>query len=174
MRRKRSLGRLIWATSTVLSQMFSIEDRRRDLFATAERLDLEGIVAKRTADPYAAGTVWYKVKNRVYTQAAWARVPPGLAWKDLASRPTGCACPIAVRRAPPAFPGGPGWRRRGRYWPSRRTCWISGARLRQSPPNLDESPRARSCLRAGPTAHRNLADRILATAPRIRKATWHS
>ena len=36
--------------------------------AAAERLDLEGIVAKRKADPYAAETIWYKVKNCAYTQ----------------------------------------------------------------------------------------------------------
>ncbi|HEX3233489.1 MAG TPA: hypothetical protein VHR41_04800 [Gemmatimonadales bacterium] len=68
-RRKRALHRVIWAASTVLSQMFFIEERGRDLFAAAERLDLEGIVAKRKADPYGPETVWYKVKNRAYTQA---------------------------------------------------------------------------------------------------------
>jgi ATP-dependent DNA ligase len=52
----------------VLSQVFSIEEQGRDLFAAAERLDLEGIVAKRKADPYAPSTVWYKVRNRAYTQ----------------------------------------------------------------------------------------------------------
>jgi bifunctional non-homologous end joining protein LigD len=68
-RRKRALGRLIWASSTASSQVFSVEQRGRDLFAAAERLDLEGIVAKRKADPYGPQTVWYKVKNRAYTQA---------------------------------------------------------------------------------------------------------
>jgi bifunctional non-homologous end joining protein LigD len=68
-RRKRALTRLIWATSTVLSQVFSIEERGRDLFAGAERLDLEGIVAKRKADSYCREAVRYKVKNRGYTQA---------------------------------------------------------------------------------------------------------
>jgi bifunctional non-homologous end joining protein LigD len=68
-RRKRHLNRIVWATSTVLSQVFSIEERGRDLFSAAERLDLEGIVAKRKSDPYAAETVWFKVKNRAYTQA---------------------------------------------------------------------------------------------------------
>jgi ATP-dependent DNA ligase len=53
----------------VLSQAFSIEERGRDLFAAAERLDLEGIVAKRKADRYAPETVWYKIKNPAYTQA---------------------------------------------------------------------------------------------------------
>ncbi len=32
-----------------------------------ERLDLEGIVAKRKADLYAPSTTWLKVKNRAYT-----------------------------------------------------------------------------------------------------------
>jgi ATP-dependent DNA ligase len=46
-RRKQLLTRLIPATTTVLSQVFSIAERGRDMFAAAERLDLEGIVAKR-------------------------------------------------------------------------------------------------------------------------------
>jgi ATP-dependent DNA ligase len=56
------------ATTTVLSRVFSIEERARDLFAAVERLDLEGIVAKRKADPYRPETVWYKIKSRTYTQ----------------------------------------------------------------------------------------------------------
>jgi bifunctional non-homologous end joining protein LigD len=67
-RRKRALMGLVPATTTVLSQVFTIEERGRDLFAAAQRLDLEGIVAKRPADHYAAGTIWYKIKNRAYTQ----------------------------------------------------------------------------------------------------------
>jgi bifunctional non-homologous end joining protein LigD len=67
-RRKRHLSRVVWAASTVLSQVFSVEERGRDLFAAAERLDLEGIVAKRKKDPYGPATVWFKVKNRAYTQ----------------------------------------------------------------------------------------------------------
>jgi ATP-dependent DNA ligase len=38
-------------------------------FEAAQRLDLEGIVAKRRTDPYTLQTVWYKVKNPAYTQA---------------------------------------------------------------------------------------------------------
>jgi bifunctional non-homologous end joining protein LigD len=41
-RRKRALTGLIPAATTVLSQVFSIEGRGRDLFDAAERLDLEG------------------------------------------------------------------------------------------------------------------------------------
>jgi ATP-dependent DNA ligase len=40
----------------------------RTLFEAAQRLDLEGIVAKRKTDPYKAGAIWYKIKNRAYTQ----------------------------------------------------------------------------------------------------------
>jgi ATP-dependent DNA ligase len=34
----------------------------------AERLNLEGIVAKRKADPYMPGVTWCKIKNRACTQ----------------------------------------------------------------------------------------------------------
>jgi bifunctional non-homologous end joining protein LigD len=67
-RRKQLLTRLIPATTTVLSQVFSIAERGRDMYAAAERLDLEGIVAKRKADAYRPETVWYKIKSRTYTQ----------------------------------------------------------------------------------------------------------
>jgi ATP-dependent DNA ligase len=67
-RRKQLLTRRIPATTTVLSQVFSIEERGRDLFAAVERLDLEGIVAKRKADAYRPETIWYKIKSRTYTQ----------------------------------------------------------------------------------------------------------
>jgi ATP-dependent DNA ligase len=40
----------------------------RALFEASQRLDLEGIVAKRKADPYAPGVTWYKIKNRAHTQ----------------------------------------------------------------------------------------------------------
>jgi hypothetical protein len=66
-RRKRALHGLVPATTTVVSQVVSIEERGRDLFAAVERLDLEGIVAKRKADPYRPETVWYKSKSRTYT-----------------------------------------------------------------------------------------------------------
>ena len=68
-RRKRALHKLVWASSTPLSQVFTIEERGRDLFLAAQRIDLEGIVAKRKNDPYAPATVWYKIRNPAYTQA---------------------------------------------------------------------------------------------------------
>ena len=39
-----------------------------NLFAAADRLDLEGIVAKQKTDAYRPETVWYKIKSRTYTQ----------------------------------------------------------------------------------------------------------
>jgi len=51
-----------------MSQVFSIEEWGRDLFDAAERLDLEGIAAKRKARAYRPETVWYKIKSRTYTQ----------------------------------------------------------------------------------------------------------
>jgi ATP-dependent DNA ligase len=52
----------------VVSPVFFIEERGRDLFAAAERLDLEGMVAKRKADPYSDGVTWYKIRSPTYTQ----------------------------------------------------------------------------------------------------------
>jgi bifunctional non-homologous end joining protein LigD len=68
-KRKRRLEQLIPTNNPTLSRMLAIEEHGRELFEAAQRLDLEGIVAKRRADPYSAQTVWYKVKNPAYTQA---------------------------------------------------------------------------------------------------------
>jgi bifunctional non-homologous end joining protein LigD len=68
LRRKRVLDRLIRRTSTVLSRVYGVRGRGRDLFHAAERLDLEGIVGKRLLDPYAPGTEWRKIRNTAYTQ----------------------------------------------------------------------------------------------------------
>jgi hypothetical protein len=37
------------------------------------QLDLEGILAKRKAEPYGPRTAWYKIKNPTYTQAEGRR-----------------------------------------------------------------------------------------------------
>lgn len=52
--------------------MFSVEERGRDLFDAAERLDLEGIVAKRRADRYAPGVTWFKRSRIERTRKARA------------------------------------------------------------------------------------------------------
>jgi ATP-dependent DNA ligase len=40
----------------------------RALFEEVQRLDSEGIVAKRKANPYEPGVTWYKIKDRIYPQ----------------------------------------------------------------------------------------------------------
>ncbi len=65
--RKRGLFGLVPASTSLVSQVFSIEERGRDMFAAAERLDLEGIVAKRKSDRYGPETVWYQILSRTYT-----------------------------------------------------------------------------------------------------------
>jgi ATP-dependent DNA ligase len=45
-----------------------VPGRGRDLFAAVQRLDLEGVVAKRAVDPYTPDTLWRKVRNGEYTQ----------------------------------------------------------------------------------------------------------
>lgn len=67
--RKRRLEELIPETNPSLSRILTADADGRELFEAVQRLDLEGIVAKRKADPYSPRTIWYKVKNPSYTQA---------------------------------------------------------------------------------------------------------
>ncbi|HET6795681.1 MAG TPA: RNA ligase family protein [Gemmatimonadales bacterium] len=67
--RKKRLERLVSGTGDTLVRVPSFEEHGRELFRAACQLDLEGIVAKRTSDPYATETSWYKIKNPAYTQA---------------------------------------------------------------------------------------------------------
>jgi bifunctional non-homologous end joining protein LigD len=69
LRRKRRLEQLIPTNNAPLSRVLAVEEHGRELFEAAQRLDLEGIVAKRKADPYSPQAVWYKQKNPAYTQA---------------------------------------------------------------------------------------------------------
>ena len=68
-KRQQRLARLVPDTTDVLSRVLLVEEAGGALFEAAQRLDLEGIVAKRRADPYATGITWYKIKNPAYTQA---------------------------------------------------------------------------------------------------------
>jgi ATP-dependent DNA ligase len=68
-KRKRRLEQLIPTNNSTLSRVLAVEDHGRELYEAAQRLDLEGIVAKRKADPYSPETIWYKLKNPAYTQA---------------------------------------------------------------------------------------------------------
>jgi bifunctional non-homologous end joining protein LigD len=68
-KRQQRLARLIPKTTPILSRVLVVEEDGRALFEAAQRLDLEGIVAKRKTDQYAPHTVWLKIKNPAYTQA---------------------------------------------------------------------------------------------------------
>jgi bifunctional non-homologous end joining protein LigD len=63
-KRRRALAKLVKNTPVGLVE--STDDPR--LFDVTAEMDLEGIVAKRRADPYAAETRWVKVKHRAYSQ----------------------------------------------------------------------------------------------------------
>jgi len=56
------------ASSPTISEAVSVERRGRELFELMRTHDLEGIVAKRLADPYEPRTRWLKVKNPDYSQ----------------------------------------------------------------------------------------------------------
>ena len=66
--RKRHLEGLIPETNPSLSRMLVVDGDGRDLLEAVQRLDLEGIIAKRKADTYSSRALWYKVKNPSYTQ----------------------------------------------------------------------------------------------------------
>jgi bifunctional non-homologous end joining protein LigD len=68
-KRKRRLEQLIPTNNSTLSRVLAVEEHGRELVEAAQRLDLEGIVAKRRADSYSPQTIWYKIKNPAYTQA---------------------------------------------------------------------------------------------------------
>jgi len=67
--RRRQLQAILPAGSPVISEAVSVEGRGCELFELMVAHDLEGIVAKRLADPYGPRTRWLKIKNPGYTQA---------------------------------------------------------------------------------------------------------
>ena len=58
--RKRRLERLIRTTTPLLSRVLTVPWDGRALFEAVQRLDLEGIVAKRKADCYSPTVTWYR------------------------------------------------------------------------------------------------------------------
>lgn len=65
-KRKAALQRLV-RRCTWVSLIESHTDA--ELFEVVTGLDLEGVVAKRSDEPYTSATRWVKVKNRNYSQA---------------------------------------------------------------------------------------------------------
>lgn len=68
-KRRQQLERLLPATSSVLSHTMAVPGEGKALFGAVQRLDLEGIVAKRASDPYDPKSVWFRIKNRLYSQS---------------------------------------------------------------------------------------------------------
>ena len=69
-RRKELLGYLLPEDTGPLYKVLAIEEYGRALFGAARRMDLEGIVAKRKADPYEPGTVWYRIANPAHRRVS--------------------------------------------------------------------------------------------------------
>jgi len=66
--RRQRLQTISQARSPMISEAVSVERRGRELFELMCAHDLEGIVAKRLADPYEPRVRWLKVKNPDYSQ----------------------------------------------------------------------------------------------------------
>ena len=67
--RRRLLQGILPKGSPIVFEVLSVVGRGRKLFALMCTNDLEGIVAKRLADPYGPRTRWLKIKNPGYSQA---------------------------------------------------------------------------------------------------------
>jgi ATP-dependent DNA ligase len=66
--RRRHLQRIVPKGSSVVTEVLSVHGRGCELFELMREHDLEGIVAKRLADPYDARVRWLKIKNPDYSQ----------------------------------------------------------------------------------------------------------
>jgi len=66
--RRRALQAVLPKALPILSEALSVEGRGRELFDLICTNDLEGVVAKRLADPYDPRVRWLKIKNRDYSQ----------------------------------------------------------------------------------------------------------
>ena len=66
--RRRRLEMMLPTGSRTISEAVSVEGRGRELFDMMCAHDLEGIVAKRLADPYEPRVRWLKIKNSDYSQ----------------------------------------------------------------------------------------------------------
>ena len=66
--RRRLLQGILPKGSPIVSEALSVTGRGRELFELMCSNDLEGIVAKRLADPYDTRVRWLKIKNPDYSQ----------------------------------------------------------------------------------------------------------
>ncbi len=90
--RKRLLADLLPSDTGPLYKVFTLEEHGRALFEAARKMELEGIVAKRTGDPYGPETLWYTVRNPAYRQSESgraARAPRGVRMSSGSPRASG-------------------------------------------------------------------------------------
>ena len=66
--RRQRLQGILPKGSPIVSEALSVAGRGRELFELMCANDLEGIVAKRLADPYGGRVRWVKIKNPDYSQ----------------------------------------------------------------------------------------------------------
>jgi len=66
--RRQRLQSILPKGSPIVSEALSDAGRGRELFELMRTNDLEGIVAKRLADPYGGRVRWLKIKNPDYSQ----------------------------------------------------------------------------------------------------------
>jgi bifunctional non-homologous end joining protein LigD len=66
--RRRRLQGILPKGSPVISEALSVVGRGRELYELMRAHDLEGIVAKRLADPYGPNVRWFKIRNPDYAQ----------------------------------------------------------------------------------------------------------
>jgi ATP-dependent DNA ligase len=78
--RRLALEQLIPKAGGLLSRVYAVHEQGRALFRAAERLHYQGIVAKRSTDPYRVGSVWYAIRTREATRR------PGLSFDADAPR----------------------------------------------------------------------------------------
>jgi bifunctional non-homologous end joining protein LigD len=67
--RRQQLQAILPKASPIITEAVSVTGRGRDLFELMCANDLEGIIAKRLADPYDPRVRWLKIKNPSYSQA---------------------------------------------------------------------------------------------------------
>jgi bifunctional non-homologous end joining protein LigD len=67
--RKRLLSELLPEDTGPLYKILTLEEHGRALYAAIKKMGLEGIVAKRKADPYDPNTIWYHIENPGYGQS---------------------------------------------------------------------------------------------------------
>jgi bifunctional non-homologous end joining protein LigD len=67
-RKKRLRRPLRRRANHIITEALAIEGRGKALFVAVEEHDLEGIVAKRTSDPYRRNVKWWKMLNPAYSK----------------------------------------------------------------------------------------------------------